>query len=159
MKKSKIISPVIIILLFGAPALTQDIPRSTMERFNSQRIAFFTERLRLTPEEAQVFWPVYNEYQAQKNNIIEERRGLTKTLVQNQKTLSENEIEKLGDEYIASIVKETELLQTYHARFKKVLPIRKVMRIYTTENQFKNHLLRQIQQAQQRKKPGVYPSQ
>ena len=147
-----------MLVLIGLPGLTQDIPKSTMERFNSQRIAFFTEKLRLTPKEAQVFWPVYNEYQSQKNNIIEQRRKLIRNLVQNQRTLSDSEIEKLGDEYIASLVMETELLQTYHSRFKEVLPIRKVMRIYTTENQFKNYLLRQIQQSQPRKKPGINPN-
>ena len=141
-------------MAFGLSLFAQDIPRNAMERFNAQRIAFFTEKLRLSPTEAQEFWPVYNQYQTEKNKIIETRKELTRNLVQNQQTLSDNEIEKIGNDYIASVIEEAELLQIYHERFKEVLPIRKVMRIYSTENQFKNYLLRQIQQSKQRKAPS-----
>jgi Spy/CpxP family protein refolding chaperone len=145
---------VILLMVYAFPGFSQEIPRSSQERFNAQRIAFFTERLRLTPEEAQEFWPVYNEYQDEKNQIIEKRRELTRNLVQNQQTLSDDKIEELGDEYVASVIEEAELLAIYHARFKEVLPVRKVPRIYQTENQFKNYLLRQIQKSQQRRAPG-----
>ncbi len=143
----------ILFVLCAIPINSQVITRNAQERFNAQRIAFFTERLRLTPEESQEFWPVYNEYQDEKNKIIEKRRELTRNLVQNQRTLSDNEIEELGDQYVVTMVEEAELLQTYHVRFKEVLPIRKVPRIYQTENQFKTYLLRQIQQSQQRRQP------
>ncbi len=154
MKHIRSIILVILLVTHAMPGKSQEIPRSTLERFNAQRIAFFTERLRLTPEESQKFWPVYNEYQDEKNKIIERRRELTKNLIQNQRTLSDNEIEELGDKYVATMIEEAELLTTYHARFKEVLPIRKVPRIYYTENQFKTYLLRQIKQSQQRRSPG-----
>jgi hypothetical protein len=32
------------------------------QRIESQRIAFITQRVHLTPDEATKFWPVYNEY-------------------------------------------------------------------------------------------------
>jgi len=145
---------VILLAILAFPGISQDLPRSSQERFNAQRIAFFTERLRLTPEEAQKFWPIYNEYQDEKSRIIEKRRELTRNLLENQRTLSDDTVEELGDEYVATVVEEAELLMTYHARFKEVLPPRKVPRIYQTETQFKNYLLRQIQQSQQRRLPG-----
>lgn len=154
MKNTKTFFLTVTLIIFGISVFAQDIPRNAMERFNAQRIAFFTEKLRLTPEEAQEFWPVYNEYQTEKNKIIEIRKELTRNLVQNQRTLSDNEIEKIGNDYVASVIKEAELLQSYHERFKEVLPIRKVMRIYQTETQFKNYLLRQIQQSRERKAPS-----
>lgn len=145
---------VILLAILAFPGISQDLPRSSQERFNAQRIAFFTERLRLTPEEAQKFWPIYNEYQDEKSRIIEKRRELTRNLLENQRTLSDDTVEELGDEYVATVVEEAELLMTYHARFKEVLPPRKVPRVYQTETQFKNYLLRQIQQSQQRRLPG-----
>ena len=36
----------------------------------SQKIAFFTDKIGLSPEEAQVFWPIYNDYWDKKNTII-----------------------------------------------------------------------------------------
>src|SRR5689334_13027544 len=46
------------------------------ENIESRHIAFITNQLQLTPEEAQVFWPVYNKYHAEvealrKNHVTE----------------------------------------------------------------------------------------
>ena len=40
-------------------------PRETSERMEALRIAFMTERLALTPEESQAFWPMHEAYEAQ----------------------------------------------------------------------------------------------
>ena len=32
------------------------------EKIQSLKIAFITQKLQLTPDEAQKFWPVYNQY-------------------------------------------------------------------------------------------------
>jgi hypothetical protein len=114
------------------------------ERLRIHKIAFFTEKLQLSPEEAQQFWPIYNEYQKSKNKIIEDRKNTSVHFIQNLKTLTDKEIEELTDRYIQSFNRETELLLEYYGKFKAVLPIRKVMRIYQAENQYKNFLLRQI---------------
>ena len=33
------------------------------EKIKAEKISFFTEKLSLTPSEAQAFWPVYNEFE------------------------------------------------------------------------------------------------
>ena len=56
-----------------APALSED----RLREVKAQRIAFLTNRLKLTPEEAQVFWPLYNAYdEARETNRKEMRRSL-----------------------------------------------------------------------------------
>ena len=44
------------------------------EKFNSMKIAYFTEELELTSAEAEKFWPVYNEYEKKKSALHWERR-------------------------------------------------------------------------------------
>src|SRR6476660_7690060 len=39
------------------------------EKINAARIAYITERLGLTPEEAEKFWPVYREYSQKRKEI------------------------------------------------------------------------------------------
>lgn len=39
------------------------------ERMKSLKIAYMTEQLALTPEESEKFWPVYNQYQDQLNDL------------------------------------------------------------------------------------------
>jgi hypothetical protein len=41
----------------------------------SLRVAFISRQLELTPEEAEKFWPVYNQYQGDLRKMASEHRG------------------------------------------------------------------------------------
>ncbi len=113
-----------------------------LERIKAQKVAFFTEHIGLTPAEAEKFWPVYNAYQEKKDAIALARR---KTLMAyHTEGLSDREIEKIADQYIAYQVEEANLDAEYLVKFKKILPVKKVMDMYIAENQFKYYLLNQI---------------
>ena len=66
----------------GAQAPSQKGNHQQMkERLQAEHIAFLTEKLELTPEEAQVFWPVYNKAKAEQkegNKVIGEAKKATK---------------------------------------------------------------------------------
>ena len=42
------------------------------EKIKAQKIAFITDKLELTSEEAQQFWPIYNEFEAKVEKIKSE---------------------------------------------------------------------------------------
>jgi Spy/CpxP family protein refolding chaperone len=115
-----------------------------MERLNAYKIAFFTKRLNLTPQEAEKFWPVYNELQAQKNQIQLEKASLMRTFNQGESTLSDEQITELGNKYCAAIVKESELAVKYHKIMMELLPPKKVMMLYQVENQYRLQLLNEL---------------
>ena len=75
------------------------------ERLEAYKIAFFTKRLNLTPQEAEKFWPVYNEFQNQKNQIQAAKISLMKTFNQNEINLSDKQITELGNKYCEALVK------------------------------------------------------
>lgn len=115
------------------------------DRIESYKIAFITERLNLTPKEATVFWPVYNEFtdQLKKMKQIEKERVRAygaKT------TPSEAESEKFATEYIAFKQQELDLTRKYVAEFKKVLPAAKVAKLLTLEHEFKMQLLKRLKE-------------
>ena len=141
----------IIFFIFSFKGYSQVYDIDKLEKLNSQKIAFFTQKLQLTPGEAEKFWPVYNEYQKKKNNILLEKRGTDTYFRQSFGTLTDKEIEEISDKYIAYNKAEADLLMEYHEQFKKVLPIKKVMRLYQAKNQYKAMLLRQIRNNQQQK--------
>jgi len=149
MKYFRICFTLCLLSVFFSVEHTQAQALDKIEKLRAHKIAFFTEKLQLSPEEAQQFWPVYNEYQKRKNKIIEERKNTSRHFIQDFKTLTDKEIEELTDKYIQSFNQETELLVEYYEKFKQVLPIRKVMRVYQAENQYKNFLLRQIRDQKQ----------
>jgi hypothetical protein len=114
------------------------------EHVTSEKIAFFTEKIGLTPKEAEKFWPVYNAYWKKKNAIINERKSKMAHYSKHYKKLSPCQMEKLADDYVQQEVQKAQLLKEYHEKFKKILPIRKVMKIYKADYQFKAYLLKKI---------------
>ena len=90
----------IIVLLLGILFLTSAVAQEeeevvkdpkAQEKIKAARIAFITERLGLTPEEAEKFWPVYREFSNKRTGLkkqYEQKRNTpdpSKTPVQNEK--------------------------------------------------------------------------
>ncbi|MFN9581507.1 MAG: hypothetical protein ACK566_02400, partial [Bacteroidota bacterium] len=64
------------------------------ERIESLKIAFITEKLALSSKEAQVFWPVYNEFSEQLKLIKDKQRDLAKQM-RTKTEFTDQEAEKL----------------------------------------------------------------
>ncbi|MGQ9620606.1 MAG: hypothetical protein ACUVTX_06420 [Bacteroidales bacterium] len=120
---------------------TQETPA---ERLYAYRVAFITKRLNLTTEEAQRFWPVYNELQKKKNAIQQERTSIYKNIAQNELNMSEKEIAEAGDRLVSLELQESNLTAEYHKKFREVLSPLKVVRLYQAENQYRVVLLNEL---------------
>ena len=114
------------------------------EKIEAQKISFITQKLSLTPEEAQLFWPVYNEMDKKKKEFHSKSKVLFKKLRHNTDELSDQELEEISDQLIEMRVQDATLDKEYHSKFKKILPPRKVLQLYHAEKQFHTMLLRQI---------------
>lgn len=147
----KILKSIIVLVLFvgfSFPLIAQD-SESKLEQvreIKSQRIAFFTEKIGLTPEEAQIFWPIYNDYWAKKNEIISTRKEKMTYFADHSNNMSNDEMIRYADQYISFEMALAELLDEYHIKFKKILPIEKVMKIYLADYEFKTYLLKKIRE-------------
>jgi hypothetical protein len=115
-----------------------------MEKLNAYKIAFFTRRLNLTSQEAEKFWPVYNEFQDRRNSILLDRQALNRNFNQNELNMSDKEMIEAGDKHVALQVQEAALAQEYHKKFREILSPQKVLRLYQAENQYKLLLLNEI---------------
>jgi hypothetical protein len=127
--------------LFG-----QDDKEEKLEKFKSQKIAFITEKLQLTTQEAQAFWPVYNEYDNKKQAIQEEKLKTGKYYNQSGDNISEKEASELADRFVGFQMREAQLAEEYNKKFKSVLPANKVLKLYQVEIQFKRQLLKRLKQ-------------
>ena len=140
---------VVLFAMLTLPLMRLAAQNPNLEKLNSYRIGFFTKKLNLTPDEAEKFWPVYNEYQKQKNLVQVEKVNLIRNFNQNENTLNDNQMTEIGDKLIAAIVQESSLAVTFHKKLKEVLPPAKVIRFYQAENQYKIQLLNELQNARQ----------
>ena len=131
-------------------------PGSWQDKVMAEKIAFITMALELTPEEAQVFWPVYNQIDAQKKEsqkaVKEAYKALTKALEEG--TATDKEIDKLLDSYIAAKQAQKEVGKGDVAKFRKVLSSKKVAKLYIAEENFRRHHIRNMKGGHQGKGPG-----
>jgi 16S rRNA U1498 N3-methylase RsmE len=123
------------------------------EKVEAMKIAYLTNQLDLSPSEAQQFWPVFNEYETKIQAIRQSRRKDKKEGSDNLDQLTDKEVETLIDSEVGFRQKELDLLKEYHAKFKAVLPIRKVAKLYRAQEDFKRELLKKIQERKGEKRP------
>ncbi len=119
----------------------------------AERIAFLTVELDLTPEEAQTFWPVYNQINEEKDKatgkVIGSYRALATALKEGKNA---KEVEKLLEKYLDAQEDQRELDEAISERYKKVLPVEKVAKLYVGEEKFRRHHIRKLHEKHGEKK-------
>jgi len=119
------------------------------EQIEAQKIAFITQELKLTPEEAKVFWPVYNEYEAKRHELKKSFKDVQYGHKTDMDKLTEKEASQILDNQIIEAQKFLDLRKEYHAKFKAVLPAVKVLKLYDAERDFQKVLIDKIRQHKQ----------
>lgn len=143
--------------LFFTTVIIAQERRPAKERVDAMKIGFLTERLNLTSEEAKTFWPVYNMYSDELEKLRKSRRENILNTKENLDDLSDAELEKNVDNEINFRQNELEIIKKYHPQFKKVLPIKKVAKLYKSEDDFKRRLLEMIQGRKEDRRQGLPP--
>ena len=66
--------------LFALPVMAQKGEKSEYdkEKLESAKVAFITQRLDLSPEQAEKFWPAYNQHSKEKRSLMREIDRLVK---------------------------------------------------------------------------------
>lgn len=115
-----------------------------VSKIQAQRVAFFTERMNLTPAEAEKFWPVYNEYDAKRAKLNAEESRLINLFKENRASMTDKEIDNDIKKIFDTRKALTTLNEEYYARLRQILPARKVMKLIITETQFRVWLLNKL---------------
>jgi hypothetical protein len=147
--KKKFVLLIGAILLFAFAGYAQNKEAPDFEKFKSQKIAFLTEKMNLSPKEAQDFWPVYNEFEKLRIELQQHRRELEQKTRDENVTLTDQEIIKTTRDIAATFKKEADLSTTYNEKFLKILPPQKVLQLYRAENQFRAHMFEQYRKKRQ----------
>lgn len=140
-----------LIIVFLVPAFKTE-GQTNLEKLNNYKIGFFTKKLDLTSDEAVKFWPVYNEYQTQRNSIQMDKLKINRNFNQNESSLTDKQLTEMGDKYVDLLVQESNLAVDFHKKLREVLSPAKVIRYYQAENQYKAQLLNELQNVKQEQK-------
>ena len=131
---------IILLMSFGvfSSSFGQDVEKTQPQQQQQQQadggklkalqIAYLTTKLNLKPEEAQRFWPVFNQYQEEIRKVRLEGKNLT-------------EVDK--EQKIVDIRKK------YFEEFSKVLNKERADRVFKADNEFRDVIRKEIQERRQ----------
>lgn len=133
---------VLPIMLLSHPERCHEQER---ERIQSEKVAYLTNQLDLSVKEAQLFWPVYNEFNNKNDQLFEEQRTINRNLRHKKGEYSEIELEQMLDRLIEIKLEQAKLEKQYHEKYKEILNPEKIVLLYQAEFGFRRHLLRRYQ--------------
>jgi len=105
------------------------------QKIEVAKVAYITERLELSPQEAQKFFPLYNQYRQEMRTIVQEKRS-------DNKRRSRNELE--FDSEVLSCKKK------YRELFKAAVSDSKASRFFEVEREFREQLFKELQSRKQK---------
>lgn len=116
------------------------------EKLKTEKVGILTTTMELTTEEAQVFWPVYNELDARKEQYIKESRESYRALNAAVKEgKSDEEIAELLARYTSAQLASADFDATCVAEYSKVLPAKKVAKLMIAEERFRRMQFQRFQ--------------
>ena len=139
---TKIVLTTILSLIFvtGMFAQPERMSKESRERIEAQRIAFITQQLDLSPEEATRFWPIYNTY---KDEQIKLRRHAERPDLE---SLSDKEAASMIDKQIQEERAMLDVKAKMLSDLAGVVSPKKVLMLQHVENMFNKELLKRLQE-------------
>ena len=121
--KKNILLLLFIAFLSNLPGQAQ-VRKRSHEKIRAYKIAYLTDKLNLTENEAQKFWPFYNKYSKKMMQLHREEHFNIK------KTISENGgIDSLSEKKSKEILKRIQLINSNSTK-PKLLFIKKFLKYY-----------------------------
>jgi Spy/CpxP family protein refolding chaperone len=143
MKRLVIIATLMACLTMAADA-HHKCKEDWKEKMMSEKIAFLTMEMDITPEEAQVFWPVYNQMEKKKDAALEQVIRSYKELNAAIEADNKNEIDKCLTAYLQAQETLREIESDTAEQYKAVLPVEKVAKLYVGEEKFRRQHIRKL---------------
>ncbi|MCI1640145.1 MAG: hypothetical protein LKI42_02585 [Bacteroidales bacterium] len=115
------------------------------QRMQSEKIAFLTNAMGLTPTEAQNFWPLYNRMEKERKQSFGRVFSAYKALSDGVEAGKDpQELSELLNRYTDAIKNSHGVEAKYTPIFEKVIPVEKVARLYIGEESFRRHQIRKL---------------
>lgn len=140
-----------LLVALTAPAWAQDeldlppqMDPKARERVEAARIALISNRLGLTPDQAEKFWPVYREFAMKRTEMRQEFRRAQQGLdPKNPDPAKQQELINLG---LQIKQRELDLEKDYSGRILRVISAQQMISLRKAEQDFRQLILNQLQQ-------------
>jgi hypothetical protein len=111
-------------------------------QLDNAKIAFITSRLTLSQDQAQRFWPLYNDFIAKRRELNRSARLLRRAA--NSSGLSEAQLRDNFSQDFAIRQQQLNLEKDYFANAQKVLTLHQIAQLYQAERDFTKEVLKRV---------------
>jgi hypothetical protein len=140
----------VIIFLLLIPAVRSQEERGgratpeQKEKLKAHKIAYITERLQLTPAEAEKFWPVYNEHEATVETLHKEFRKAHNLEPEDIDAMSDTEANALIEDQLKQDQQMLEQRKAFISKLKGVIPSKKILMLMEAEKDFRVEVVKRV---------------
>ncbi len=149
MKKILLIIALVCCSITYVAAQPQPKKHFTHEEFCQKQKEFITKHAKLTPEEAEKFFPLFFELQKSKWEINRETRKKVKKECGEE--LTAEEYSELVNEMADAKIKIAKLEKSYIEKYLKIIPARKILDVQRAEDRFQREMIRNMARGQHKK--------
>lgn len=126
----------------GRPGGRMAQPGGRLNQLDNARIAFITARLTLTQDQAQRFWPVYNEFVAKRRELNRSARQVRQAATN--PGLTDAQLRDSFNQEFGIRQQQLNLEKDYFERAQKVLSLRQLAQLYQAERDFTKEVLQRV---------------
>jgi len=134
----------LLLIISSLSLYAQEKKDARQERIHTLKVGFLTERLDLSTQEAQEFWPIYNAFDKDMESLRKSEHEALRTYRKN----AENISEETAQEILDTILKVQETRTTLKSKLAKKLinkmSTKKVLALFKAEEDFKRQLLKEL---------------
>ena len=131
----------ILLLLVSAVSWAQ---KGREDRIRAYKTAFITDKLDLSSEEAERFWPVYNKYQDQLEAVRKEERQEITSVVKDFDDISDDQANYMIDKGMEYAKRRVQLQNQMVDELRVVISPKKVLKLRRVEESFKREMLQRF---------------
>ncbi|GAB3857431.1 hypothetical protein GCM10028822_31100 [Hymenobacter terrigena] len=110
-------------------------------QLENAKIAFITNRVSLTQDQAQKFWPLYNEFSDRRREINRNGRLLRRDITEG---MTDQQLRDNFTQSFNSRQQELNLEKEYFDKFQKVISLRQVAQLFQAERDFTKEVIKRV---------------
>jgi len=134
----------ILLISFSSFAQKNEQCKHHREQIKAKRVAYITKSLKLTVDEAQKFWPIYNDYNSKVEKLRDKKHS--EIYKNNETDYSEKEYQVFIDKRIEFLEKETKLKKDYQNDLSKIFTAKQIFLLYKSERDFKREMIKNFRE-------------
>ncbi|MDO7854185.1 hypothetical protein [Hymenobacter convexus] len=125
----------------GGPGLGGRKAGQRLGQLENAKIAFITNRVSLTQDQAQKFWPLYNEFSAKRRELNRSGRLLRRDVTEG---MTDQQIRDNFTQAFTMRQQELNLEKEYFDKFQKVISLRQVAQLFQAERDFTKEVIKRV---------------